>query len=254
MASISLVEQVKRLAAALTSIVDALPPLTADEFDPEQRDASNAAFLFELKILYTLLAKLAADGWQVRVERKGTRVHFVRRPLPKAQASHFLIARLGAQYQIVHGTQVKDIFGEPRAPDITLQKGDASETPKWDDVIAMWDAKLRGTTSAPCENRVDDKEFARFVQVMELLQVPDVHGSDVPLADLSACFEVTGIITNGRGPTEKPHFFYWYGASVVEQFLNANSATAPTRAEHKTASRRPQFVTAKPRALLKNSR
>lgn len=235
MASVSVVSDVRRLAAALSSVVQALPPPTAHEFDPEKRDANNAAFLFELKILYTVLARLAADGWQVWVERKGARIHFVRRPMPKAEASHFLIERAGAQYQFVHGTQVEDIVGEPRAPDITLQKGNASENPKWGDVIAMWDAKLRGTTSAPSDKRVDDKEFARFVQVMELLHVPNVHDSDVPFAELPACIEVSGIITNGRGPSEKPPFFFFYGASVVEQFLHADSPMSPTRAEHKVA-------------------
>src|SRR4051812_39909669 len=108
MASVSLVEQVRKLADALRSVVRVLPTPGSDEFDPEKRDESNAAFLFELKILYVMLERLDGQGWTVAVERKGARVHFARRPLPKSNASHFTIEKDGVRYQLVHGTQVID--------------------------------------------------------------------------------------------------------------------------------------------------
>jgi hypothetical protein len=167
---------------------------------------------------------------------KGGRVHFVRRYDKKSAASHFLctIHGTGERYQVVHGTQIIGKHQQPRAPDISLQRGDApDDNPVGSDVLVIWDAKLRGRGELTTK-RVSDAEFARFIFVKDSLGVAAPSST---ITILPPAFEVSALVTNGLGPTEPFDVFFEKEVSVVERFQDAETRCAPTRAEH--LARRP---------------
>jgi hypothetical protein len=232
MASTAFVKRLRALAKELAAEVKHAPALGPDDLAPTAKDEGRASKLLELQALYELSIWLSHHGWEVSLAGHHP-PRFVNRPLPKESASYFVITKAGRAYQLVHGTQINDQHGRPRAPDISLQKGSATNAPGVGDVIAIWDMKLRGDLGSSPAKRITDGELSRFLILMDWLEVPGVAGSATPLCEFPPAFEVSGLITNGRAPYEPVHVLCFEGISVTEHFANASTPTKPTRVDHR---------------------
>ncbi len=201
-----------------------------DPLRPPSGKKNAPSFLFEIKVLLDMLSALKRAGWTIAVERRSGRIRLVRGPAPKSTGSFFRITRAESTFQITQGTQVKDRHGEPRAPDICLLLGSAGEQPTFCDVLALWDAKLRGKTGRITEDRISDGEFRSFAMVRSWLAPPLPSGDH--LAGWPPAFSVCALISNGRRPTEPIGVLFEAGVSVVEQYAGANTSAWPSRQDH----------------------
>ncbi|MGO4372295.1 hypothetical protein AB4Z21_16295 [Paenibacillus sp. MCAF20] len=201
--------------------------------DTKRGDAEN--FLFELKVLFSLLNYLTTHDWKCTVANKQSNViRLPKSPGFKRNFSYFDIehSNSGQKWQVVHGTQIEDRLGEPRAPDISLQTENASLSPSYRDVKAIWDAKLRGTDDDVSDNIISDSEYRSFVWVKEKLGIPLPNSTEDVLAGWPPAFEVCSLITNGKCPTENTKVFLADSTSITAQFIDAKTQTFPKRIDH----------------------
>jgi hypothetical protein len=229
MASPSLVDTVHQLSAELRGIANLLPH--EDPLQPPPGKENVPSFLFEISTLVALLRALKNQGWTITAEPRAGRVRLVRAPARKSTGSVFHIEKAPRKFQITQGTKVSDRHGEPRAPDICLQRGTASDSPTHHDVLAIWDAKLRGHSGLVTEERISDPEFRSFVMIRAWL-APPRPPNDEPLADWPEAFRVCALISNGLRPTEPEAVLIEAGVSIVEQFGDEHTPAWPSRLDH----------------------
>ena len=100
-------------------------------------------------------------------------------------------------WQICAGTKIVDIVNMKRAPDISFQKGSASDLPTFDDVELIWDAKYKSDSNT----RITHKEISEFARWIDLLKVKKAVVKNLRL---SQYHEMTAncLITNGKESTE----------------------------------------------------
>lgn len=228
-----MVMKLERLSKTLGEVLRLLPDEDLAGSTTKPTDALD--FLFEIKVLFSLLVYLTEDGWVVEVQnRQGNRIILPRKPGRKANFSYFSIehSSTGLAWQLVHGTQLEDPFGKLRAPDLSLQLPSASTAPTYQDIRAMWDAKLRGNDDGDIDIPMKDADYRSFVWVRDILRVPCPNDSNNPLDGWPPAFEVSGLITNGLGPTENIGIYINDGVSVTQHFQDANTPTYPSRRAH----------------------
>ncbi len=230
MAATPLVNDIHRLSRDLGRLCSLLPGQDPLALFSSKKPAAH--FLFEVKVVWCLLARLANDQWSIEPVPRGGRFVYAMSPAAKRNVSYFMIRYGTDSYHLVHGAQIDDAHGEPRAPDISLQSKDGREQPTYEHVLAIWDAKLKGTTGAPTNKRVTDAEFARFAKVREWLRVPRPGDPRDILASWPAAFQVSAIITNGQPPSEPDSVFLECSVSVVKEFQSADSPCVPSRTAH----------------------
>jgi hypothetical protein len=206
---------------------------------PRKGKKDTSAFLFEMKVLFGLLLRLRRNGWDIQIVRpyNDGKVSFVRNPAKKTSGTYFIISKDGLVFHLVHGTKIQDMHGEPRAPDISLQLPQGGDSPTYADVLAMWDAKLRGTNAGPAEERISDNEYARFAKVREWLQLPRPGTPNDTLDLWPPAFEVSGLISNGRRNTEPETIYFADAVSVVEHYDGPSKQCYPSRQQHINHSR-----------------
>jgi len=186
-----------------------------------------------MKVLLSLLGALKERlSFSVTAVERNGRLVLARAPRPKADVSYFQLKNSGAAFQLVHGAEVLDRFQQTRAPDLCLQKTQATENPNHEDVLAIWDAKLRGETGEPERRRVTKSELAYFLLMMDALRVPRPGGDVAFLGSWPVAFQVSALISNGLRPTEPDSFFLEKGLSVVELFDGADSPGHPALERH----------------------
>lgn len=232
MAPPSLVDSVTGLSKALREIARLLPD--EDPLDPPGGKKNAASFLFEIHVVVAMLRGLQDRGWTVRMLPEASSMRLARAPAPKSRASYFHISRDDHEFHVTHGTQVHDRHGEPRAPDISLQRECSGENPTFEHVLAIWDAKLRGSTGRPDHRRISDAEFRSFAMLRDWLDPP--RPGDDPLSDWPPAFTVCALITNGRRPSEPTSVMLEARVSIVEHFQDKDTAATPTRDEHVCAA------------------
>lgn len=231
MASPSLVDQVRDLSRELRQVAALLP--NDDPLQPPNGKKNAPSFLFEVRVLLALLRGLTRSGWRITVERRAGQVRLVRGPARKIRGSFFRVTRAETMFQLTQGTQVQDRHGEPRAPDICLQRGEAGDEPSFQDVLALWDAKLRGTSGKVTDEPVSDDALRSFAMIRAWLAPP--HPGEDPLSGWPDAFTVCAIVSNGRKPTEPVGVLIEAGVSIVEKFGDENTPAWPSRQEHITA-------------------
>jgi hypothetical protein len=234
MASPQMVNRILDLSRNLRNAMNLLPTDDLYTVDTKRGDAEN--FLFELKVLFSLLNYLTTHGWKCTVANRQSSsvIRLPKSPGLKQNFSFFIIehAKTGRKFQVVHGTQIEDRLGEPRAPDISLQTENASLRPSFRDVKAIWDAKLRGTVDDVSDNVISDAEYRSFVWVKDKLGIPWPNSSEDVLAGWPPAFEVCALITNGKCPTENVQVFLADRTSITAQFTDAKTQTFPKRIDH----------------------
>ena len=78
-------------------------------------------------------------------------------PHPRRRAATSAITRGGIALHLTQGTQVKARHGEPRAPDICLQRDAATDDPTFEEVVALG-TPASGATRAPSPRLVSQME------------------------------------------------------------------------------------------------
>lgn len=233
MASTQMVDRILKLSRNLEVALSLLPN---DSLQSSVNNGSkDESFLFELKVLFSLLDYLTTHDWKCTIaNRQASVIRLPRSPGLKRNFSYFVIEHLktGEIWQIVHGTQIADPFGAPRAPDISLQTNTAGLQPTFSDVKAIWDVKLRGTDDALQDSIINDSEYRSFVWIKDKLQVPWPHSAQDVLEGWPPAFEVCALITNGRRPTENIDVLLADRTSITAQFVDVNTQTFPSRTDY----------------------
>lgn len=159
------------------------------------------SFLLELYLLFRIVRDLKAH-YLVSYDR-GTGVNqdkFPQSGAPKAGRPRFLVKdrQTGdTVFQVCAGTEVPDINGHSRALDISIQKGDATDTPSASDVLQIFDAKYRSKFSS----RISHHEFSEFARWIELF---GLRGSSTASLNFDSLTDMDGncLVTNGKHSTE----------------------------------------------------
>ncbi|KAA8782583.1 hypothetical protein EC604_01815 [Paenibacillus amylolyticus] len=230
-----MVKNIQKLSKDLSRVINLLP--REDLYTSVANPNYAADYLFEMKVLFSLLDHMTKGGWSGSVENRQGQGNIVlpRKPGLKRNFSYFILENkvTKEKWQVVHGTKIKDPFGELRAPDISLQVGNAGVNPTYRDIKAIWDAKLRGKEDSLTNKRISDSEYQSFAWLRENLRVPRPNSADDPLAGWPQAFEVSALITNGDGPTENDQVLLNNGVSITRHFQNATTPTHPRRQLHK---------------------
>lgn len=98
-------------------------------------------------------------------------------------------------FQVCAGTQVENIFGQDKAPDISLQKANASDSPKFGDLVLILDAKYRKSTSN--NQKITDAEFAKFALWMSDFDL-DGKPAEKLVFNYSGYLNACCLVTNGH--------------------------------------------------------
>lgn len=228
----SLVSEVQKLSKLLGRALELQPG--EDPLAPRKGKKDTAAFLFEMKALFGLVLRLRRNGWAIQIvrPRDDGKMYFVRSPAKKDSGTYFVLLKDERALHLVHGTQIQDVHGKPRAPDLSLQHPQGGSHPTYSDVLAMWDAKLRGTSAKPTEERISDNEYARFAKVREWLKLPRPGGPDDVLSSWPPAFEVSGLITNGCQNTEPDTIYFADAVSIVDHYDGPSKQCHPSRQQH----------------------
>ncbi|QTH42028.1 hypothetical protein J4772_31705 [Cohnella sp. LGH] len=230
-----MVNNIQKLSKNLSQVIGLLP--SEDLYGSVAKSTDAADYLFEMKVLFSLLDHMTENSWTGSIENRQHNGDIVlpRKPGLKRNFSYFILENkvTKKKWQVVHGTKIKDPFGELRAPDISLQVEHAGVTPTYKDVKAIWDAKLRGQEDSVARGRISDHEYQSFAWLRENLRVPRPNSADDPLAGWPPAFEVSALITNGDGPTENDQVLLNNGVSITRHFQNATTPTHPPRHLHK---------------------
>ena len=159
--------------------------------------------VYELYCLARLVeALLGAGDYELRyVAGTGAlRNIFAKAPANKTGRPRFDVvsnATGATLFQICHGTAIRDVDGVSRHPDISFQKGNATDDPDFSEVVMIWDAKFRVAET----RRLTHSEVSYFILWAETLQTTNVPDNTVLLGALQGLHGNT-LITNGRFSTE----------------------------------------------------
>jgi hypothetical protein len=232
MATPLLVNQVHSLSRRFQDLLRLLPD--EDPLEPRPGVKNAAPFLFEVEVMLELFKGLrgAATRARIKLVRRSGECVLARAPRAKAEVSYFRLVMQRGEFQLVHGAKVADRFGTPRAPDLCLQRKEATDSPMHDDVLAIWDIKLRGESGDAESRRVSKGEFGYFVLLADVLAVPAPGPRVEFLRGWPSAFQVSGLITNGLAPLESDDLLLEKGICVVDQFSGQGSQGAPTWGDH----------------------
>jgi hypothetical protein len=144
-------------------------------FESARGRTDAQSFLFEMHVLLGLLEGLRGRGWQVTEAAPQVEpMRFLRAPGNKRGTTFFRAKKAAEDVQVVHGSGVQDRFGASQHPDVSIQQADAGLEPTADDILAMWDMKLKGDFGISVDSRIEKDDVATFnLMVSELgLQPP----------------------------------------------------------------------------------
>jgi len=159
-------------------------------------------FVYELYVMFEFVNDLR-NTYGVRYHPgSGNKRHqFPRKPAQKRGRPKFYIIdrrNNNTLWQLCAGTKITDIVQVMRAPDISVQKHNASDDPIYSDVVMIWDAKYRSNNM----NRITHHEFSDFSRLIELFRLRrrSILGSMniITLRGMVA----NCIVTNGQESTE----------------------------------------------------
>lgn len=159
----------------------------------------NAAndFVYEMYVYVNLLLALQRRFHVTYVPGSGRSAHgFPRKAANKQGRPRFLVSGPAGSWQLCAGTKIRDMHGDARAPDISLQRGDASDDPDANDVEAIWDAKYKTRDS-----RISSHEFSEFARWLEVF---NLRARPAPSPVTSTAGDLAGhaLVTNGSHSTE----------------------------------------------------
>lgn len=156
-------------------------------------------FIYEMYVLFRLINDLSKH-YMIRYDY-GSSKHqdaFPRKSAKKEGRPKFeIFDKTNLKLQICAGTKIKDIVGKFRSPDISFQKGSASDKPTYKDIELIWDAKYRKKVG----DKITEKDFSSFSRWLELLQLRNQIKPGIKMNDLK---ELKGncLVTNGKRSTE----------------------------------------------------
>ena len=158
-------------------------------------------FIYELYILFELILQLSRFYKIKYNPGVGKNQHcFPKKPANKAGRPNFEVYSRHTRsliWQICAGTKIVDKVNMKRAPDISFQKGSASDLPTFDDVELIWDAKYKSDSNTRITHK-EISEFARWIDTLELRMTVIAN------LQLSQFHRMTAncLITNGKESTE----------------------------------------------------
>jgi hypothetical protein len=236
-AATSLVDRAQEFSEKLRNVLNLFPGDDPLHRDNGEKDASS--FLFEILVLIELLAQFAKHG-PIAVTKRGNKILLARSPAKKQSKSYFTVRLGGEAFDLLSGIKIDDRVGKTQAPDFSLHDSVGDQQPcGYQNVRAIWDAKLRGETGAADDDEVTKGEFALFLLMMDVLDVPMPGDARDVIAPLGGAFEVSALISNGALPTQAESYLIEKGVAVVANFTSAATTGWPARAVHLSRRRTP---------------
>ena len=179
-------------------------------------------FLFELYVLFELIIDLQKHYYITYIPGSGrNKDRFPMKPAMKKGRPRFNVninPDGKSLWQICAGTQIADIHGVARAPDISIQNAESPDVPCYKDVEIIWDAKHKKNSN----NRITHTELSSFGRWIELLQL---RNSQKPAIKMSHLQQLVAncLITNGQESTEPDDERYRLDLKEVTFFYPGNS-------------------------------
>jgi len=159
-------------------------------------------FLFEMHLLFRVVAELGKNHGIEYLSGKGSKMHeFPRKGANKAGRPRFNVRNASTgtiRCQVCAGTRARDRSGKERALDLSIQTADASDEPGVQDVLQIFEAKYRSDSN----RGITHPEFSAFAHWIETfdLRTAETAGLDFGvLQDLDA----NCLVTNGDFSTEE---------------------------------------------------
>ncbi len=157
--------------------------------------------VYELYMLFRLISDLM-HNYEVRyVSGIGNKKYkFPRKPSNKFGRPRFEVHNKSngrLLWQICAGTKVADKYGKERSPDISFQKYDSPESPSWQNIEMIWDAKFKKASG----RRITHNEFSSFAHWVDVF---NLRHSTKPTISFHNFTQLIGncLVTNGAPSSE----------------------------------------------------
>jgi hypothetical protein len=154
-------------------------------------------YVYEIYVYFRVLADLKKNYTLLYCPGANDNHYFPKKAGNKRNFPHFEIYEEGSadpKFQICAGTKVSSPFkSETRAPDISFQKGDASNEPCQEDVLMIFDAKHKLNE----DSKLPSDEVDVFIRATQLYKLDE---KDLPNILFNELYELKGncIITNAK--------------------------------------------------------
>ncbi len=135
---------------------------------------------------------------------------------------------------LYHATRVVDIDKDEQAPDVVLALYTSADELHNDDVLMIWDAKLR---DADDRHRISNEECSKFKDYLEVLRLTEKAYWEPIDQIIGEPFDFPLLITNGARPTKPESYFIRNKFSILESFVHSLNGTLlfPEKARHLAA-------------------
>ncbi|MBN1367029.1 MAG: hypothetical protein JW967_03795 [Dehalococcoidales bacterium] len=179
-------------------------------------------FIFELYVLFRLILDLQSAYNVKYIPGSGVKKNnFAKNPAEKQGRPKFEIYEKPFRrllWQICSGTEIVDKFGDSRAPDISFQTANSPDTPTYQDIEIIWDAKYKKTF----RRKITHAEFSTFMHFINALNLRNKVKPNINLADLRYLVD-NCLVTNGEKSTELDVSCADSGLKEVTSFYPGNT-------------------------------
>lgn len=162
-------------------------------------------FIYETYVVLQLLRDLKQSYKIVYRPGRGKTAHaFPKKPSSKAERPRFEIVDRATNrvlWQLCAGTNIGDIVGDERAPDVSLQSANAPDQPQAAHVEMIWDAKYKSKHKKGSK-RITSHDFSEFARWIQLFQLDKRKPPKLVLKTLVG-MDGHCLVTNGECSTEK---------------------------------------------------
>lgn len=231
------------MVARIATFADTIKKLNSKgalELPTNEFENDELSFVYETVCYFYLLSNLRGVT-EIRY-RPGRRGNVLANTTGNKLNHLYYYVRLadGKFYDICLNTAINDRYNDnspKRHPDISIQIHDEAEFPKYDKIIAIWDAKHRSVhEDAP----ISREEFEKFVGDMDVLGIKKPVPDDLVDRTCPNAFLVCGLITNGEMPRESMGRFLEKGFSCTKHFVGKpGQLPSPARQQHYSGHMQP---------------
>ncbi len=182
------------------------------EVETSNTHGQKPDFIYEFKCYIRIINDLRVNNNVKFVVGSDTGNYFPKKPAKKAGKPYFLIENNFNVFQLCAGTKIETAYKTNRAPDISFQYGNASETPTYKDIFMIYDAKFTNLGK-----KLSYNSFSYFVTMIKDLGLGTKKENNV-VFDKFCNFDTNCIMTNTKGINENKEYHELHNLKVVEYF------------------------------------
>ena len=212
-----------KLLSRLKTVESKLKMASVWNGDKTAVNALKNSYVFELLCLLQLCGHVEETKKLNIVKRRKKGKDLVILPKSPANKSNFSYIEVINpdgdihEYDLNPGINITDRDKKDRAPDISITTTTGDNTPTFNDVMEIWDAKYSDNNS-----RLNDKEVSDFIYTAQQLGFPRPP-STLAKALSAKEFNRSGIITNAKHSTEPDAALSRHQLQEVSEFPTSTS-------------------------------